>query len=161
MKYIEGIDYWVRYREFPCTTIFAWAVSLGDGTFDVWLNTRVSEEKQMEGLRHDLKHLEDNHFYRDDLTLEQKEAIAWGAAGLVGTETKEMPAPIQLEPTPPPVKPAPKQEPAPAPPPPPPHTEITTVGQLLKFMVECDVKKRSGQQPRERRNRVSIDIYGD
>lgn len=80
MSYIEGVDYWVRYREFPCTTIYAWAVSLGDGTFDIWLNTRVSEEKQLDGLRHDLKHLEDNHFFRDDLTLAEKEAIAWGAA---------------------------------------------------------------------------------
>lgn len=80
MSYIEGIDYWVRYREFPCTTIYAWAVSLGDGTFDIWLNTRVSEEKQLAGLQHDLRHLEDNHFYRDDLTLAEKEAIAWGAS---------------------------------------------------------------------------------
>ncbi len=68
--------------------IFAWAVSLGDGTFDIWLNTQVSEEKQIEGLRHDLKHLEDNHFYRDDLTL-AKEAIAWGTAGFVDPKTTE------------------------------------------------------------------------
>lgn len=80
MRYIEGVDYWVRYLAFPCTTIYAWAVSLGDGTFDIWLNTRVSEEKQLAGLQHDLKHLEDNHFYRDDLTLAEKEAIAWGAS---------------------------------------------------------------------------------
>ncbi len=95
MKYIEGIDYWVRYREFPCTTIFAWAVSLGDGTFDIWLNTRVSEEKQLEGLHHDLKHLEDNHFYRDDLTLAQKEAIAWGVTGFVEPETTESEKPLE------------------------------------------------------------------
>lgn len=78
MTYLEGVDYFIRYRPFPCTTIYAWAVSLGDGTFDIWLNTRVSREKQLKGLRHDLKHLVDNHFYRDDLTLAEKEAIAWG-----------------------------------------------------------------------------------
>ena len=78
MTYLEGVDYFVRYRPFPCTTIYAWAVSLGDGTFDIWLNTRVSKEKQLKGLHHDLKHLVDNHFYRDDLTLAEKEAIAWG-----------------------------------------------------------------------------------
>lgn len=78
MIFIEGVDYWVRRRAFPCTTVYAWAVSLGDGTFDIWLNTNVSEAKQLAGLRHELKHLEDNHFFRDDLTLAEKEAIAWG-----------------------------------------------------------------------------------
>lgn len=86
MKYIEGVDYWVRRCEFPCATIFAWAVSLGDGTFDIWLNTTVCNEKQMEGLAHELKHLEDNHFFRDDLTQEEKESIAWGGMG----DTNEM-----------------------------------------------------------------------
>lgn len=51
---------------------------------DIWLNTQVSEKKQI-----DLKHLEDNHFYRDDLTLAQKEAIAWGTAGFVDPKTTE------------------------------------------------------------------------
>lgn len=152
MKYIEGIDYWVRYREFPCTTIFAWAVSLGDGTFDIWLNTRVSEEKQMEGLRHDLKHLEDNHFYRDDLTLAQKEAIAWGAAGFFESKTEPVPskqAPIIAAHTTVDTSELPQS------------TEITTVGQLLKFMVGCDGKKRSLQKQSQCRSKASIDIYGD
>lgn len=78
MSYIEGIDYWVRRRAFPCTTIYAWAVSLGDGTFDIWLNSNVSEEKQLSGLQHELRHLEDNHFYREDLSLAEKEQLAWG-----------------------------------------------------------------------------------
>ena len=78
MTYLEGVDYFIRYRAFPCTTIYAWAVSLGDGTFDIWLNTRVSVDKQQAGLRHDLKHLIDNHFYRDDLSIAEKESIAWG-----------------------------------------------------------------------------------
>lgn len=83
MIFIEGVDYWVRRRAFPCATVYAWAVSLGDGTFDIWLNTNVSEAKQLAGLRHELKHLEDNHFFRDDLTLAEKEAIAWGAPGKI------------------------------------------------------------------------------
>lgn len=90
MTYLEGIDYFIRYRDFPCTTIYAWAVSLGDGTFDIWLNTRVSEEKQQAGLRHDLKHLTDNHFFRDDLTIAEKEAIAWGTIDENTVEKKEV-----------------------------------------------------------------------
>lgn len=79
LDFVEGVDYFLRSRPFPCTTIYAWAVSLGDGTFDIWLNDRVSRGKQLEGLEHELRHLRDNHFFRDDLTLEEKEAIAWGA----------------------------------------------------------------------------------
>ena len=151
MKYIEGIDYWVRYREFPCTTIFAWAVSLGDGTFDIWLNTRVSEKKQLEGLRHDLKHLEDNHFFRDDLTLAQKEAIAWGATGFSKPETKE------------PEKPElPKQAPAIATPVPPlpQQSEITTIGQLLKTVVGWEKGKRNPSY-KSNAGKVSVDIMGE
>lgn len=78
MRYYEGIDYFVRHMPFGCNTIFAWAVSLGDGTFDLWLNDDCCPKKQMEGLRHELVHLEENHFYRDDMTQEQKESVAWG-----------------------------------------------------------------------------------
>lgn len=153
MKYIEGIDYWVRRRDFPCTTIFAWAVSLGDGTFDIWLNTRVSEEKQLAGLKHDLKHLEDNHFYRDDLTLAQKEAIAWGTTGFVAQETSE-PVPghkIVPEPT--------KEPPAPYPPKAPQKVEIATLGQLMRFMVSCENKRQNARS--QAKKRVSIDICGE
>ena len=138
MKYIEGIDYWVRRRDFPCTTIFAWAVSLGDGTFDIWLNTRVSEEKQLAGLKHDLKHLEDNHFYRDDLTLAQKrrlhgeQPVLWPkkprslspAINCTGAD-KEPPAPIPLKPA---------------------KVEIATLGQLMRFMVNCENKRQNARQ---------------
>ena len=69
MKLIEGVDYRVRYVEFPNTGSPSVAVSNGDGTYTVYVNTRFSIEEQARGLRHELEHLEGGHFERsgDDL----------------------------------------------------------------------------------------------
>lgn len=157
MKYIEGIDYWVRRREFPCTTIFAWAVSLGDGTFDIWLNTRVSEEKQREGLLHDLKHLEDNHFYRDDLTLAQKETIAWGAVNApdLPVQTK----PIKPEPLPFPIQPQePVKKPA-APASRPDPDKIVTTGQL--FAMAAKIRHNRETKKPWKLDKSKLDIWAE
>lgn len=42
------------------------AVSNGDGTFTIFINALFCSEKQADALRHELRHLIDNHFYRDD-----------------------------------------------------------------------------------------------
>ncbi len=69
MKYYEGIDYWVRYVEFPNMSSESVVVSHGDGTFTIYINTLFCEEKQCERLSHELNHLKDEHFYRDDLSI--------------------------------------------------------------------------------------------
>ena len=66
MSYVEGVDYWVRLVEFPSMASSAVTVSNGDGTFTIYINTRFCPERQAEGLRHELRHLEDEHFYRDE-----------------------------------------------------------------------------------------------
>lgn len=78
MKYIDGIDYWVRYIEFPNMASESVVVSHGDGTFTIYINTRFSQERQEERLRHEIKHLTDEHFYRDDLSIQQIEHQADG-----------------------------------------------------------------------------------
>ena len=80
MKYIEGMDYWVRYVQFPNMASESVAASHGDGTFTIYINTLFPEEKQQERLRHELRHLADEHFYRDDLTIRQIEHQADGSA---------------------------------------------------------------------------------
>ena len=62
MSYVEGVDYWVRLVEFPSMASGAVTVSNGDGTFTIYINTRFCPERQAEGLRHELRHLEDEHF---------------------------------------------------------------------------------------------------
>lgn len=69
MKYYEGMDYWVRYVQFPNMASESVVVSNGDGTFTIYINTLFCVEKQQERLAHELKHLKDKHFYRDDLSI--------------------------------------------------------------------------------------------
>lgn len=69
MKYYEGMDYWVRYVQFPNMASESVVVSNGDGTFTIYINTLFCVEKQQERLAHELKHLKDEHFYRDDLSI--------------------------------------------------------------------------------------------
>ena len=78
MKYIEGMDYWVRYVRFPNMASESVAASHGDGTFTIYINTLFPEERQQERLRHELRHLTEEHFYRDDLTITQVEHDADG-----------------------------------------------------------------------------------
>ena len=78
MKYIEGMDYWVRYVQFPNMASESVAASHGDGTFTIYINTLFPPERQEERLRHELRHLEQEHFYRDGLTIRQLERQADG-----------------------------------------------------------------------------------
>ena len=78
MSYLEGVDYWVRLVEFPSMASPAVTVSNGDGTFTIYINTRFGEQARMEGLRHELAHLENEHFYRDEFGICEIEAEADG-----------------------------------------------------------------------------------
>lgn len=78
MSYVEGVDYWVRLVEFPSMASSAVTVSNGDGTFTIYINTRFSPERRAEGLRHELRHLEEEHFYRDEYGICEIEAAANG-----------------------------------------------------------------------------------
>ena len=78
MSYVEGVDYWVRLVEFPSMESSSVTVSNGDGTFNIYINTRFSPERRAEGLRHELRHLEEEHFYRDEYGICEIEAAANG-----------------------------------------------------------------------------------
>lgn len=80
MRYYEGADYWVRYVEFPNMASESVVASHGDGTFTILINTLYSPERQQERLAHELRHLSEEHFYRDDLNITQIEQAADGAS---------------------------------------------------------------------------------
>lgn len=82
MKYYEGMDYWVRYVQFPNMASESVVVSNGDGTFTIYINTLFCVEKQKERLAHELNHLKNEHFYRDDLSIASIERQADKAQGL-------------------------------------------------------------------------------
>lgn len=60
---IENRDYFVRVVPFPVYTIGGMVTPNEDGTFSIFINARLSLERQRKALDHELKHLEDNDFY--------------------------------------------------------------------------------------------------
>lgn len=91
MKYIEGIDYWVRYVEFPNMASESVVASHGDGTFTIYINTLFSPERQEDRRHHEIEHLEAEHFYRDDLTIKQIERQADGLE--IPAQVRTLPGP--------------------------------------------------------------------
>ncbi len=58
------IDYYVRTVALPIA-VEGVSVPNDDGTFDIYINSRLPQEKQEEVLAHELRHLEAEHFYVD------------------------------------------------------------------------------------------------
>lgn len=60
---IEGQDYFVRRVRFPNTANWAAVTPNDDGTFDIYINDALDDEKQVAAFLHELAHLERDHFY--------------------------------------------------------------------------------------------------
>lgn len=58
------IDYYVRNIALPIA-VEGVSIPNDDGTFDIYINSRLPQEKQEEVLTHELRHLEAEHFYVD------------------------------------------------------------------------------------------------
>ena len=58
------IDYYVRLVPFPATVEGA-VVPNNDGSFDIYINEALSEERRRQTLEHELSHLRREHFYLD------------------------------------------------------------------------------------------------
>ena len=56
-------DYYVRYLPFPAR-VGAVVVPNDDGSFDIYISSRLSGEAQRERLEHELVHIRRDHFYR-------------------------------------------------------------------------------------------------
>ena len=60
---ICGVDYFVRHVRFPNRANPATVVPNDDGTFDIYLNTLYPPELLLDSLAHEVRHLEEEHFY--------------------------------------------------------------------------------------------------
>ena len=60
------IDYNVRIIAFPNRSVPALVTPNDDGSFDIYINGLLTEEQQREALRHEIEHLERDHFYKDE-----------------------------------------------------------------------------------------------
>lgn len=72
---IEGADYFVRVVDFPVCSCGGAVTPNDDGTFTVLINARLSHEKNKQSMRHELKHIEHDDFWRD-VPVEQMEKEA-------------------------------------------------------------------------------------
>ena len=64
---IWDVDYFVRYLDFKTYKVGGAATANDDGTYNIYLNTRLSVEKQWEAFLHELVHCEAGHLdeYKD------------------------------------------------------------------------------------------------
>lgn len=73
---IEGIDYFVRMIDLP-PSIGGFVKPNDDGTFSVYLNSRLSHLSNVQSCDHERNHILHNDFYRStDIATMEKEASA-------------------------------------------------------------------------------------
>lgn len=75
---VEGVDYRLYYVEFPNRANPALSVLCDDGTADIYLNTLYDEERLRLELQHELRHLKDEHFHVEGVSIERAERQADG-----------------------------------------------------------------------------------
>lgn len=83
-------EYFIRRVEFPNRSVRAATFPNDDGTFDIYVNTLLSEPEQQRALEHELRHIRLGHFY-SDAPLEEKEAEADGLAPAPAPPTRPVP----------------------------------------------------------------------
>lgn len=64
--YIEGQDYVLRCVPFPNCAADGAIVKHPDGMPNIYINTRVSTERQISALKHELEHLANDDLYSDE-----------------------------------------------------------------------------------------------
>ena len=70
-------DYCVRSVEFP-SKVEGVTIPNDDGTFDIYINSIFCENRKQEILGHELRHIQENHFYNDILPISKIEEEANG-----------------------------------------------------------------------------------
>lgn len=72
---LTKLSAFVRYASFPLHTE-AVTCPNADGTFDIYINDRLSLCKQQAAIKHELNHIEQDHLYNDIKEIETIEAEA-------------------------------------------------------------------------------------
>lgn len=85
-------DYFVRYLPFP-SRVGAVVIPNDDGSFDIYISSQLTEEAQALRLEHELKHIREDHFYREIPVL-VAEAEAQGRPAPVLPPPVQTPTPV-------------------------------------------------------------------
>ncbi len=72
---LTRLNAFVRYASFPLHTEAVTCPNT-DGTFDIYINDRLSLCKQQAAIKHELNHIEQDHFYNDIKEIKAIEAEA-------------------------------------------------------------------------------------
>lgn len=73
MRLYRDIDYFLFFEDFPRMGIPGAIGANCDGTCSIYINTLYCQRKQVEALRHELRHMALWHLWRDDMELRDKE----------------------------------------------------------------------------------------
>ena len=88
-------DCFIRYMPFPNSSVKAATFPNDDGTFDIYLNARYSDQELRAALRHELQHIRLGHFYSDD-PVRQKENEADAPPASCAIPPAELPEELLL-----------------------------------------------------------------
>ena len=69
------IDYYLRLVELPLS-VEGVTVPNDDGSFDIYINSLLTEEKRRQVLQHELRHIESEHFYTEMSVAEMERQAA-------------------------------------------------------------------------------------
>lgn len=85
-------DYNVYELDFPNRSTAAMVFVNDDGSFDVYLNTLLPEERRRRALEHELRHIEKEHFYAElPLELAERQADGESVNIVLHTPAGELP----------------------------------------------------------------------
>jgi len=74
MKYMEGVDYFVRVIPFPVGRVGGMVTPNDDGTYSVYINANLNRERQLEAYEHEVRHIVNGDFYNEK-TIREIEGI--------------------------------------------------------------------------------------
>lgn len=137
----EG-EYTVRYVKFP-PLIPGLTAKDESGHYNIYINSLLSASDQEKALKHELEHAISEDF---DISKPIEQVEPYRCFEPVVEKENAIPE-LAKEPPPPSPSKAPQK------------VEIATLGQLMRFMVNCENKRKNARQ--QAKKRVSIDICGE
>lgn len=73
MRYYRDLDYFLYIEPMPVARWLGFIDPMPDGTVCIYVNTRVSEKRQRNAIRHELRHLAFNHMWTEERPIEEIE----------------------------------------------------------------------------------------
>ena len=76
MRYYRDLDYFLYIEPMPVARWLGFIDPMPDGTVCIYVNTKVSEKRRRNAIKHELRHLAFNHMWAEERPIEEIEAEA-------------------------------------------------------------------------------------